>query len=146
MLNFVPLTEKYLDEISSWFKNDEAVSRYIESYKRPEELFKLALNNANRYCWIAKLNSELIGIIELEIKGQTGFIAFAVKPKARGFGMSKEMLTILEKQPEVAKLNLLKASVEDENIASQKTLVSSGYVTDGTDKDNLIVFVKTLSK
>jgi RimJ/RimL family protein N-acetyltransferase len=136
MLHLVPLSPEQQSIITTWFADDPAGNKELVSYKDVSGWLTL-LNPLQRWGWIAYQGIDAIGFVDLEKDSSgVGHFTFYIAPDERGKGKSKELLLALVAEAQKLHIRSLQAGVDEDNLASQKSLESFGFVFTGTGEDN----------
>ena len=139
MIKLIPITVDDKNLLENWLDSD--TNEELRSYKDFSAWFKL-LNTLNRWGWIIEDNGSKIGFIDLEKNlNNEGYFSFYLSPVERGKGRSKNILLYLIQKAEELNLSLLKAGVNNNNIPSQKSLESIGFVQEGVAKDGYLTYL-----
>lgn len=124
-MEFKFIDEQGLAEYETWF-SDAELSRRIE---RPTRLwFDYVRQTPHVFAWMIYEDGRAIGHLQLDTyPNQTNYLGLVVNPQLRRQGYGKCILRALLEQAEVAQLQLLEATIEPDNIASQRCFQSAGF-------------------
>jgi RimJ/RimL family protein N-acetyltransferase len=140
MMNLIPVSLEHQSLIELWFENDDVGRKELNSYAD----FHSWLNRPNqtpRFQWIVYEEKIPIGFTDLEMSDDSSAsFSFYVAPKERGMGKGKEILKEIINEAKKRDITTLVAGVEESNIVSQKALLSVGFLPNGRDKDNYLLF------
>ncbi len=139
-MTFKPISSTDQSLITQWFTGDSAGQKELGFYMDFDSWFNRP-NTTPRFKWIVYKDAKPIGFVDLETyKNETASFSFYIDPVHRGKGLSKELLrTLIDKAYELGVVELF-AGVEESNLISQKALSSVGFIEDGRDKDNYLIF------
>jgi len=111
----------------------------LSSYKDFDAFTRL-LDLPYRYGWIAYKNNNPIGFVDLEVNDRVGHFSFYLSPEERGHGLSKGLLLKLVNTAQEMSLEKLVAGIEENNIPSQKAVISAGFILSGKDEHDYLLF------
>jgi len=86
---------------------------------------------------VNRQTGELIGDIYLRLEKKTGWIGYTIAPQFARQGLAFEIVTELLLQLQQAGLTLVKAGVEEQNLASIALLKKLGFEQNGVDGSGL---------
>lgn len=137
MIQLASFTSEDRQQIEDWLISDS--SEELKSYKNFSNWFSL-LNTTNRWVWIVQENNKTIGFLDLEKIDGIGYFSFYISPEERGKGKSKEILNLVKQKSIELGILSLEAGVNENNIPSQKSLESVGFIQNGKDKDGYLTY------
>lgn len=140
-LVFVPLDEPGFSVLTSWFA-DQELRRRIEVPTRV--WFDYIRGQPDVYGLVVREDGDPVGQLQLDIHPErTGYIGFYVNPELRGQGYGRRILRAFLARPEAAGLRQIIATVEMDNLASQRCLLASNFILDGAgpDEEGFLHFV-----
>ncbi|MDA8611497.1 GNAT family N-acetyltransferase, partial [Candidatus Pacebacteria bacterium] len=107
--------------------------------------FRDSVDFKKDFLWFAEVDGAPVGFFDFEIESkEKGYFVFYIIPSMRGRGIGFLLLNSALKIPEVKKVKLLEAGVEDYNFSSIKTLERSGFEYSYTDEDGMLMYQKKL--
>jgi RimJ/RimL family protein N-acetyltransferase len=141
-LSYLPLATKNVATVGDWLVGDN----YLETdfYKNADRWLDLVKSNESRFGWMVTQDETPVAFMDLEIRGNTGYIAYAVEPSARGIGLGKSLIAEFLTLPEAIGLKYIKASTEAKNEASKRVLTANGFEETGHGEDGLVEFTKQI--
>ena len=116
----------------------------------PSQWWELVRSDPRRHGWIIQRHSEAIGYLDAECAADQGtapsaghercvvYLALLLFPVARGRGLAREVVLRALSLPELVVASELIAYVEPDNQPARRTLLSAGFVENGTDSDGLV--------
>lgn len=150
------LRELNLLDVESVFKHfsDPKVTQYMDiepcsNLKEAEEIIQFHMNDSGcRYGLFHKINNEFMGTCGFHcwVQGEEAKaeIGFDLSSKFWGQGFMKEALVeVIRMGFDVMKLDYIEATVEQENIRSQRLLHNMNFTKHDELKDNLIYYTLT---
>lgn len=140
----VPVTPDHEILIRGWLDGDTDGQAHLGFFRDPTVWF--ALLSTHRRGWIAVRDDQPIGLLDLEVDGETGYFSYYVAPECRRRGLGAKLL--VELQLRCAGLGLRRAVgyVEPTNTASLAALRRAGFtVADHPDDDGMLAATKVLS-
>ena len=87
---------------------------------------------------VCRQTGELVGDLYLKLEKKTGWIGYTIAPQFARQGLATEVVTELLLQLRQAGLTLVKAGVEEGNLASIALLRKLGFTQIGTEDSELI--------
>lgn len=148
VLKSIPVTQKYAKQIFDAFHQDEQGFKFwVEDriYKTPQDIldsYKTKYQDDERWHYAMygifqgdNLLGE-IGLSGIDTKNKTGEIGYWLKKSARGMGIIKKLIPVIEELG-FNTLNLRKISIwcDTENIASLKHAEKQCYILEGVQRE-----------
>ena len=122
--------------IQRWFADDEEGIRRLEFYAQPELWF--ALLGPTRLGWFVIVDDHPVGFIDMEIDGESGYIAYYVAPEFRGLGYGTQTLQVMLDKARELGLALLDGGVDPDNAASIAALKRAGFEVGPLDEEGML--------
>lgn len=143
-ITVVPVTPDHEILIRGWLDGDPDGQAHLGFFRDPTVWF--ALLSTHRRGWIAVRDDQPVGLLDLEVDGETGYFSYYVAPDLRRRGFGAAML--LELQSRCAELGLTRVVgyVEPTNTASLATLRRAGFtVADQPDDEGMLQVSRSLA-
>ena len=129
------------DDILYW-RNDittrvMSINNNIINQKEHDIWFNSALVDANCFIYIGVKNDVKLGIVKFDcdFNIMETEVSINVNPKARGQGVSFDLLSLSIKKISYLNFNLFKATIKKSNNLSKKIFVKCGFKFDYSDKE-----------
>jgi RimJ/RimL family protein N-acetyltransferase len=122
--------------IRAWFADDEEGNRRLEFYAQPELWFSLL--GPTRRGWFIIEGDHPVGFIDMEIDGDSGYIAYYVAPEYRGLGYGNQALQLMLDQARELGLAVLDGGVDPDNAASIAALKRAGFEIGPLDEEDML--------
>lgn len=123
------------EQIRQWFVDDEEGRRRLEFYANPTAWF--ALLGPSRHGWLLQIDGHPVGLVDMEINGERGYIAYYVAPEHRGLGYGTEAIRLVAEHARALGLKMLEGSVEPDNAASIAALRRAGFAFGELDEEEM---------
>ncbi|MFI5708991.1 GNAT family N-acetyltransferase [Kribbella sp. NPDC051620] len=133
--------------IAGWVRGDPEGHRWISEYADPQSW--TALFSSTRWGFVAFDGQTPIGFADIEFDQatRTAYFTYYVAPSWRGRGYSRPLLDSIRRHVlEQTDADTLEGSVEPQNIASSRALVTAGFKSTTTDSDGLISYALKLER
>jgi GNAT superfamily N-acetyltransferase len=131
----VSMEQSDLPTLQSWFE-DKELSKRLSGMLPLHKYFDYVQDESNYFAWMALEGDTPVGAVFMQIEpGEPQSFAFLVKPELRSCGYGRRILQQLIARPEVSDAKEWKVGIESDNIASQRCLVSVGFVLESSAKD-----------
>ena len=147
--------EKDVDLIYNWANDDEVRKNSFSTeqiaYENHVKWYQNALKSDNIKIFILTSNNDDIGIIRLNIYGDSAEVSYSISSDYRCMGYGEIMLKLiaLKVKCEFPDIKKLIAKVKPENIASKKALLNTGYIERCSefqfDVENYIINEKSIN-
>jgi len=132
-LTFTPINEKNFLTYQSWFV-DKGLLRWIEFPTLT--WLEYVMNTPGIFAWIIYEEDIALGQIQLDTdKSGVGYVGIVVNPEFQNRGYGKSVLRTLLNRKEVKSLKRIEASIEPDNIASQRCFSGVGFVLQMPEQD-----------
>ncbi|MBE2193770.1 MAG: GNAT family N-acetyltransferase [Anaerolinea sp.] len=132
---FRVLDESELRLYQAWFSDSE-LSRRIEP--PTAQWYNYVRSTPGYEVWMVYDGTAAVGVVSLEANpdDHTAWVLVVVNPAVRRQGYGHKLLQALIQRPEATHLNLLKATVEPDNLASLRCLQKAGFIQEPPEPDD----------
>lgn len=133
--DIVPTEIEAGEQIRRWFTDDEEGRRRLEFYASPHDWFTLL--GPSRHGWFVEVDGHAVGLIDMEVDGERGYIAYYIAPQHRGLGYGTEAIRLMTEHARALGLAVLEGSVEPDNAPSIAALRRAGFVFGELDEEEM---------
>lgn len=129
------VTETDVDLLYDWVNDPisraSAFNNHMISYEDHSNWFRKMMCDQNVLQYIYEIEQQPVGQVRVEIKDGIGVIDYSIAPEYRLHGYGNDIINLLIKKMKTSypKLDILKAKVKPENIASQKVFQNNNFAT-----------------
>jgi RimJ/RimL family protein N-acetyltransferase len=127
-ITLTPLDETALPILDFWLRDDELRER-LSGMLPIQRWYRYVRMVPDYFAWMAYHSGIPVGMINAEMyPDQTASIGLLVNPQLRSQGYGKRILMTALTYPEFARLQLVEADIEIDNVASLRCFRSVGFV------------------
>lgn len=137
-----PLQREYYELILPWFEDAETQRRLGGFYPIADQL-KLIEKSPNKFAWLVWQAEVPVGLIELEVEGDTAHPLILIAPAARGRGFGHELVTQLVTLASQLGVREVSAGVSVNNLTSCKCFERASFQITG-EEDGFNTYVLLL--
>jgi len=146
MYIFTEVTQEDGEIFDSWLKH-ENVKEWMSGIEDWFKYFEFANSEPDYFLIKFLFENKIIGVIMLEITGETGSIAIIINPDEQNKGHGKKILNLFLR--EINKIinrtvKSIYAGILPDNIASKRCFESCGFELKGIDEDGFMEYVYSI--
>lgn len=132
-LTFKKITQTEFAVLQAWFHDEEL--RLRVNGPTTQEWFDYVSETSNVYVWMISELDRHVGVVQVDIVEDIGYLSFFVNPALRNQGYGKKILQTVDALPELTSCKKLTGGIEEDNIASRRCVEACGYRNLGPDPD-----------
>lgn len=140
---FKELKEQDLVFLQEWYKDQEVLKR-LGGTLPLNRWFRYVEQNHNYYAWIVYEEIIPVGQVALELYPDcSASVSILINPSYRNNGFGQKILKALLQKTVLSTVQIIKVSIEIDNVASLQCFKKVGFIEEGVDSDGMIALSYT---
>ncbi|MCL2773885.1 MAG: GNAT family N-acetyltransferase [Oscillospiraceae bacterium] len=130
----------------SWLKH-ESVNKWLGGIDNWFDYFEFANANPDYFLIKVLLENNIVGVIMLEITGETGYISLTINPVEQHKGHGKRILSLfLQQIHKIIKRDIkyIESGIFPDNIVSRRCFESCGFKFTENGEDGEMIYIYNL--